>query len=271
MSRTPEHSNAARPQSGSILKDTTDFFADYSNAPAQLNLIYTHATRTYLDRLDLDDMPSPRVIEQQLLALTNQVIKNENLKCGRGDTRYPQTKHLSYWQVAQILLRLHHVIRIAPDSGDFDQEYDLLAVYIAEGTGEGTYASSEERIRAVARQYNAALTLADFKEVVAVLPEDAPRVLRCKDRDLVAVNNGVFFYGDHDRTITINEKSFDFRAKSLHPSAPLQPRAGLPGQEPRRPEDEREEPRHHHAGWQHLGRRVLDRGALRRRGHGGNG
>lgn len=213
---TPSNTSSAASEQtgGTIMSDVTAYFQNRSNAPASLNFIYTHVTRTYLEQM-VGGL-APNTLEQQLLALTNQVIKEENLKFGKGETRYPQAKHLSHWQVAQVLLRLHHVIRIAPDSGDFDQEYDLLAMYVAGGAGEGTFASSEERIRVLARQYNAALSLNDFKEVVAVLREDAPRAHRCKDRDLVAVNNGIFFYGDHDRTITINEKRFEFKAKALH-------------------------------------------------------
>lgn len=207
--------STAASRAGGTRKEVLAFFQAYSNAPAPLNLIYTYSTRTYLDRLPADP-PAPEMLEKQLLALTNNVIREENLKIGKGDTRYPQTKHLSYWQIAQVLLRLHHVIRIAPTTGSYDREYDLLAMYNATGTRRGTYTTSEDDIRTMARRYNAALTLADFKELMAVLREDAPRKHVCRHRDLVAVNNGVFFYGTQDRQIDIDGRTFDFTAKSLH-------------------------------------------------------
>lgn len=207
-------------QPGRVLEDTTTFFQQRSAAPAPLNLIYTVATQTYLDRMTIADPPTPALLEQQLLALVNTVIKNENLKLDKGDTRYPQARHLSYWQVAQVLLRLHHIIRIAPTKGSYDPEYDLLAMYVAEGEDRGLHSASEEGIRAMARRYNKAMTLADFKELMAVLREDAPRHWLCTQRDLIAVNNGIFFYGRSDATITINGRNFEFAAKSLHPFDP---------------------------------------------------
>nr|WP_245190032.1 phage/plasmid primase, P4 family [Leucobacter exalbidus] len=43
---------------------------------------------------------------------------------------------------------------------------------------------------------------------------------QCEERDLIAVNNGVFFYGNHDTDLKIDGKAFSFKAKSLHPFDP---------------------------------------------------
>ncbi|XVX21482.1 hypothetical protein ACQP1U_06350 [Actinomycetota bacterium] len=205
---------------GSIMADVKKFFDSYSNAAAPLNLIHTQATRMYLDRIDLDHPPSPALVEQQLLALTNTIIKRENLKFNKGDTRYPQTKYLSYWQVAQILLKLHHIIRITPSTGSYDREYDVLAMYVSDGADEGLHTPSEDDIRTMAREYNTALTLNEFKELMAVLREKSPRRQRSTHPDLVPVNNGVVYYGSTDCTMTINGREFHFKAKSLHPFDP---------------------------------------------------
>ncbi|MFC4048347.1 phage/plasmid primase, P4 family [Actinomadura syzygii] len=173
-------------------------------------------TSEYLSRLDPDDPPGPQLLEQQLLAAGNAVIKAENAKIPQSDGKLGLAKHLACWQVAQILLTLHHVIRIAPNAKDTDREYDLLAMYRADGPGRGTYTGSEDDVRTTARRYNTQLSLSDFKEVLAVLREDAPRTHQCSHRDLVAVGNGVFFYGTENRDVVIDGKQFSFRAKSLH-------------------------------------------------------
>jgi putative DNA primase/helicase len=203
-----------------LLSDLLDFFHDRSEAAAPQNLIVTHVTAAYLSRLDSANAPAPRVLEQELLAAGNAVIKAENAKIPRGDGKLPLAKRLSYWQIAQILLRLHHVIRIAPNAKDTDREYDLLAMYNATGVNRGTYTVSEDDLRTTARRYNTQLTLNDFKEVLAILREDSPRTQRCAHRDLLAVNNGIAFYGTEDRAIEIDGRTFRFEAKKIHPFDP---------------------------------------------------
>lgn len=187
---------------------------------ATINEVVTHVTATYLAALDPAEPPSPRQLEAQLLAAVNTVIKTENQKAGSAPERLPLLRALTDWQVAQVLLRLHHVVRIAPSAKDTDREYDLLAMYQASGLGRGIYTASEDDIRTTARRYHTQLTLNDFKEVLAVLREDSPRTHRCQHRDLVALNNGVFFYGRQDLTLEIGGRVFHFKAKQLHPFAP---------------------------------------------------
>lgn len=200
--------------------DLVDFFESRSQAPATLNFIYDQATAKYLAWVDPDNAPSAPVIEQQLLASTNSVIRNENAKMPKGDTKYPLATKLAASQVARILLRLHHVIRIAPNAEDTDREYDLLAMYQADGPGRGTYTVSEEDIRTTVRRYNGSLTLNEFKEVVAVLRESARRTTQSTHRDLMAVDNGIVFYGIEDETITVCGKDFHFESKKVHPFNP---------------------------------------------------
>ena len=187
---------------------------------APQNEIITHATAVYLDVIDPLDPPSPRLLEKQLLAIVNAVCKAENAKTKVATEKLHLLRVLTYWQVAQILLRLHHVIRIAPNAKDTDREYDLLAMYQASGPGRGTYTTSEDDIRTTARRYNTQLTLKEFAEVLAVLREDSPRRHQCTHRDLIAVNNGVVYYGREARDITIDGRAFHLEPKSLIPFDP---------------------------------------------------
>jgi len=203
-----------------VLDSTRAYFEERSGAAAPQNQIYEVVTRDYLDAIDMAAPPSPKSLEAELLALLNTVIRDENEKIPKSDGRMLMARHLSHWQVAQVLLRLHHVIRIAPTQGSYDREYDLLAMYNAHGLNRGVYTTSEDDIRTVARRYNTQLSLGDFKEMLAILKEDAPRKHVCRNRDLIAVNNGIFFYGITDRDVTIDDRPHHFAAKSLNPFGP---------------------------------------------------
>jgi putative DNA primase/helicase len=158
------------------------------------NEITKQVTTKYLAGLDLAKLPTPATIEESLIAATNKEFMVENT--GRtGTHRINLLKRLSFSQVAQILITLHRVVRIAPSGKNTDRDYDLLAIYVADGEDEGIYATSEDQIRSIARWYNRELTINDSREVMTVLREEAPRVTRCSDRDLIAVNNGIFHYG----------------------------------------------------------------------------
>lgn len=195
-------------------------FAAGGGGLAPLNEIVTFCTELYLDAIGPADTPAPRALEKQLLAIVNGVCRAENSKTKIATEKLPTSRVLTYWQVAQILLRLHHVIRIAPSAKDTDREYDLLAMYQAAGPGRGTYTTSEDDIRTTARRYNTQLTLKDFAEVMAVLREDSPRRHQCHHRDLIALNNGVFHYGREARDVTIAGTSFHLEPKSLVPFDP---------------------------------------------------
>lgn len=167
------------------------------------NEITKQVTTSYISSLDLRNPPSPATIEESLIAATNKEFELENT--GRkGSHRINLLKRLSFSQVAQLLISLHRVVRIAPSGRNTDRDLDLLAIYVDDGEDEGIYATSEDHIRRIARLYNRELTINDAREVMTVLREEAPRVHRCSDRDMIAVNNGVFNY----------------KTKTLHPFDP---------------------------------------------------
>lgn len=185
-----------------------------------LNDLVSLTTMTYLDGLDPEDPPHASVLEQQLLSTTNQALKMYNDSGVSKAESHALHKTLTNWQIAQILLRLHHVVRIAPDVKQTDREYDLLAMYNFDGQRYGTYTTSEDDIRTVARGYNASLALKAFDEVRAILREASQRTHQLTHRDLIAVNNGIFHYGTERLSILIEGKRFNFEPKSLNPFDP---------------------------------------------------
>lgn len=202
---------------------TDEFFAEMlthfssaTDAPGKTTEleVLLDVTERYLDTLDPATAPAPRQIQRHLLGVINAIVASENTD--RKEDKLPFLRRLPAGCIAQILLRLHHIVRIAPNARDTDREYDLTAMYVRRGPDAGLYTASEDAIRAQAREYNFSLTLREFDEILATLRELAPRTHQCQDRDLIAVNNGVFNYSAVDRTAVIGSKRFEFRAKSLH-------------------------------------------------------
>ncbi|KIA72681.1 prophage DNA primase [Arthrobacter sp. MWB30] len=157
------------------------------------NEIIRSATQNYLLDLDLKNPPAASVIEKELIDKVNAEIAIENTVRDK-DNRIIPLRTLTNTQIAEIMLKLNRVVRIAPAGKNTDRDYDLLAIYAAAGDDEGIYVTSEDNFRSVARQYNYGLTTNDFKEVHAALKDGAPRTHPCDDRDLVAVRNGIFDY-----------------------------------------------------------------------------
>lgn len=156
-----------------------------------MNIVIETVTRAYLDGLSAASPPTPRTIEQELLALTNEQIETENLEHHRKN-QIPHLKVLTNYQLAQIMLKLHIVKRIAPAGFAGDPDLDLVAMYMVDGEDEGLYIEAETVMRAVVRQYHRTICRADFQEVLLVLGDEAARVERCTVPHLTAVKNGVF-------------------------------------------------------------------------------
>lgn len=159
-----------------------------------LNDIVRRETLEYLrDNVDPANPPLPSTIESELLDKVNNSIEIEN--AGRPKrNQLPFLKTLTHSQISDVMLHLHNICRVAPAGKNTDSDYDLVAMYMVEGPDAGIFVTSEDTFRAVARQYNYALTTNEFREILAALKDGSPRRYRTQDRDLIAVNNGIFNY-----------------------------------------------------------------------------
>lgn len=183
------------------------------------NQALEYVTRTYLDSLDPADPPAPAEIEQRLLALTNGVYADDNERRKPGN-KTPLLRRLTPYQIAQCLLRLHHVVNVSPVNNDTDREYDVLSLYVASGFNRGVHTSSEEDIKSVARHYDTQMSINDGKEILAILKQQAPRTHVCQHRELVAVDNGIFNFSQDPVDAVMAGRRFRFEPKSLHPFDP---------------------------------------------------
>jgi putative DNA primase/helicase len=175
------------------------------------NEIIRSVTQNYLVDLDPRHAPAPSAVEKDLLDKVNAEFSIENNGRAPGN-KIVLLKKLTNTQIAQIMLKLNRVVRIAPAGKNTDPDYDMLAIYCAEGDDEGIYLTSDSSFSRIARSYNYDLTTNDFKEVRAALMDGAPRTYRCDDKDLIAVKNGVFDY--HSKTLRPFSPNLVFLSKS---------------------------------------------------------
>lgn len=202
-----------------VLTDLKKHFGEFPMVPP-LNQVIRLATTEYMGTIDPASPPEPTDVETHLLAITNALIRSVEHKAGTRDEKLPLQKSLDPWQVAEAMVQLDNIVRIAPADTDTKREYDILAMYQPSGPDHGTYTSSEEEIRSVMRRYRTMMTGHQAKEIELALREIAPRVNKTQHPDLIAVDNGVVNYSSKDLVATFGSKTFTFKAKSVHPFDP---------------------------------------------------
>lgn len=145
------------------------------------------------DALAQPKLPSPDEIEGNILDNSRNAVAMYNSIAQQG-AKWKVPTELQAFQVAYVMLRFHYVALIVPNSSETDADRMLLGVYVDEGDNEGLYTTDETAIRRIARQYKDNITRKEMQELMDVLREEAPRVQRCMDPNLIAVNNGIFDY-----------------------------------------------------------------------------
>lgn len=186
-------------------------------------------TCAYLGEVDVDMPPSPRQMKLDILNLTNKCVDLHNL--GEEDVnapagaklseRYPNAKTggdkfhkktvLLPVQVALCIHRLHRAVCVCWAGGDDDGNYDV-GIYQTDGENAGCYDVSGDCLERLVRRYNFSASRIDVLETVGVLRAICPRVTRCTEPDLVAVNNGIFDY--RNKVLMPFDPEYVFTSKS---------------------------------------------------------
>lgn len=158
-----------------------------------LSSVLRTATHDYLATINPMNPPSPSQIEIDLLDETKKLIMMENAVRAKGD-KLPIPQRLDIWQIASLMAYLYPIRRIAGAGLSNNPEYDILAVYQEDGPDEGIYVSAENNFRQMAREFDVKINTREFAECMVILGDMVQRVERSTDRDLIAVNNGIFDY-----------------------------------------------------------------------------
>lgn len=193
------------------------------------NGLLKSVTDNYLFGIDVDMPPSPAEVESQLLQATNNAIESYNLgprdpsappgapikeaypDARPADVRIRKFRSLVPWQVAQIVKHLHHAKCVCwMNTGD-DGNYDI-GIYQTDGDLLGIYDTSQDALEQAVRRYHATISSRDVAEVVCVLRAECERVTCCENRDLIAVNNGIFDY--KNKVLMPFDPAYVFTSKS---------------------------------------------------------
>ena len=149
--------------------------------------------KAYLTQLDPDELHEPKKITNDILYIIETQFEQYNKNANTG-AKWTILHDLPPHAIAQIMLHLHTIRNINCSGVNLERDYDILGVYQEWGENEGIYISDEIEVRKLIRAYNKSINTNDIKEVVQILKDNAPRVERCSDPDLIAVNNGIFNY-----------------------------------------------------------------------------
>ena len=169
---------------------------------AQDEVLYD-VVKKYCSHINLDNPPDYLKAKSEVLQATQDAFRNHNATVGNGN-RWQLPSVLDSCQIPVLVAALEPVCCINCVGDGNDPEHDLLAVYQKNGSNKGLYAVDELTIRKMIRRYRRDIKSHDLDDVVKQLKELVSHKERTKNRDLIAVNNGIF----------------DFRTKTLMPFSP---------------------------------------------------
>jgi putative DNA primase/helicase len=175
--------------------------------PPSFNYIIENITEAYISELDANNLPSSTEIECELLSRVNKAIAFENqmipvIKSGAKGrpVREREPMHaqlrLTAVQIQMLVNAFHCIIRVDAAENNARNPEDLLGVYIDDPNhpNYGLYDTVEDTVYRLAKRYDKHLEKRKFEELLFSLRSESPQRTRCSDRDLIAVNNGLFNY-----------------------------------------------------------------------------
>ena len=179
--------------------------------PKTINEAMREFTEDYLSKLNMANPPAPTQIEAEVVQGVRDLCSLENAMRPKDDKLRAPAK-LCASQIAAIMLKLYHIVRIRSGGSGADPDYDLLGIYQESGPDEGLYATDDASFKRIVKLYNYSITKRELDDVMEMMKLEAPRVDRTMDRDLIAVNNGIFDF--ENKTLMPFSPDYVFLAKS---------------------------------------------------------
>ena len=147
----------------------------------------------YLRSINRDNPPSPKELSEQLLTTINEEILSINATMAKGETKHKLLRLLEPPELAEIVKHLYSVKLISWTDNPQDSN-PMLAVYCEDGLNKGIYVEADQYLPKVLLQYNHELTEREMKNIYFILKAELPIESICRNKNLVAVNNGIFDY-----------------------------------------------------------------------------
>ena len=112
---------------------------------------------------------------------------------GKGLPKWPNQTKLGFTEIALIINHLYITKKISFLSNPTSEDDDILGIYMEEGPKRGTYSIDDTWLEKIAyRLASYELTTRDFREVKSVLRTLAEHTSITRDKNLIAVNNGIY-------------------------------------------------------------------------------
>ena len=160
-----------------------------------LNGIIEETTLKYLD--DIEDIEkTPKEIEEELLGSMQMELGMYAQKNGLKKSSVKIPQKLDFYIIAEILARRYPICTINTAGTNADESYDLLAIYMSEGKNEGIYVTDENTFSKLIKEFNYSITSRESDECINRLRLIVERKERTCDKDLIALNNGIFNYSE---------------------------------------------------------------------------
>ena len=150
-------------------------------------------TVEYLAGIDMNNIPSSADIQAGILDGISNAFDIENAIRSK-DKKWRAPERLSPVQIAMIAVALHPVAAIETAGKNSDKSYRLLGIYQDDGENTGIYDVTDEALENLAEMYCFGMTEREVAEFKRHLRRLAPTKQLCKEKNLIAVNNGIFDY-----------------------------------------------------------------------------
>lgn len=177
---------------------TADDMDDFSTVITMLDTFSRSQTTAaivncYLENNQIDPYMDPEKITAELLSFIQHEFRTYN-KDAPKDVKFAVPKELEPFVIAEIMLKMYYIKNINYTGNKSEKEYILLGMYQEDGPDKGIYISYEAEIHNIIRRFCPAIDDKGIKQIMSILNDKADIVERCSDRDLIAVNNGIFNY-----------------------------------------------------------------------------
>lgn len=159
-----------------------------------MDVILVAAVNDYIKTNPQSYPPDRAKIKEEIVNQTRIIVDAQNSLLSKT-TKLKVPDRLANVQIARIIELVEPVICISCEKRESDEtEFDLIGIYQYGGPDEGIYNTSDKALRQLIEEYNFTAVERDMEEVRQILRRHLPRKRRCMDRDLIAVNNGIFNY-----------------------------------------------------------------------------
>ena len=161
--------------------------------PESRNKALDMIVNTFLENNTIDAFSSVDEIVNQIISMAKREFQMHNENSPK-DSKMTIPVDLTPAMIAKIMLQMYCIRNINCAGVNSEEDYDILGIYQEDGPNKGIYISKEKELKKMIWNFNPGLNDSQTKQTIDILKTMAPRVERCSDPDLIAINNGIFNY-----------------------------------------------------------------------------